>query len=111
MWEIGADGYKDENPIRLEFSATYTFLPCDSLPQHNPELYKYYVCLQNFKTQYEISYRIEPHKGVEFCRVSNMCSMIIDIQKIDKSNTVENSLMYEVRADQYMWAICGKTAG
>jgi hypothetical protein len=49
---------------------------------------------------------------MEFCRVGNMCSMLIEIMKLDQSlKEPETSLMYEVRADQHMWAICGRTSG
>lgn len=78
-----------------------------------------------FQTLYELKSRVEPHKGTEFCRVGNMCSMIIEISKFySKSakpkpeldgaavnSSSGNSLMYEVRADQSMWAICGRSSG
>ncbi|CAG7734427.1 unnamed protein product, partial [Allacma fusca] len=120
MWEIGTNDIKDDNPLRLEFSITFQSMATSKEVTHSNvdnshqektylELYKYYVCLQRFKTQYEIKSRVEPHKGSEFCRVGNMCSMIIDIDKYKEP--AHASLMYEVRADQHMWAICGRTSG
>jgi len=41
-----------------------------------------------------------------------MCSLVIEILKVCQSlEEAETSLMYEVRADQHMWAICGRTSG
>lgn len=57
------------------------------------------------QTLYELKSKVEPHKGTEFCRVGNMCSMLIEISKFGKkqvddgnSQQPQNSLMYEVRA-------------
>jgi len=107
MWEIGVNTLDDESQIRLEFSIT--FYPQEKSSQ--PELYKYYICLQHFKTQFEIKSRVEPHKGIEFCRMGGMGSMIIEITKTSNTADSNISLMYEVRADQHMWAICGRSSG
>jgi hypothetical protein len=43
-----------------------------------------------------------------------MCTMVIDILRVDGGKNGDennNSVMYEVRADQYMWAICGRSSG
>lgn len=61
------------------------------------------------QTLYEIKSHVEPHKGSEFCRVGNMCSMFVDITKFGSDTHL--SLMYEVRADQHLWAICGRSTG
>ncbi|ODN03761.1 Trafficking protein particle complex subunit 10, partial [Orchesella cincta] len=103
MWEIGVTEVEDDHPLRLEFSMKFQ---CEKM---SSELYKYYVCLQRFKTLYEVKSRVEPHKGSEFCRVGNMCSMFVDITKF--GSDVHLSLMYEVRADQHLWAICGRSTG
>lgn len=53
--------------------------------------------------------RIEPTKGSEFCRASTLCHLHLSVQRVCAS--ADSSLMYEVLADQTMWAVCGKTAG
>jgi hypothetical protein len=53
--------------------------------------------------------RIEPTKGIEFCRAASMCHLQLHVQRVNASS--HNSLMYEVLADQTMWAVCGRTAG
>lgn len=53
--------------------------------------------------------RVEPTKGSEFCRAGTMCHLQLDVQRVNASS--HSSLMYEVLADQSMWAVCGRTAG
>lgn len=52
---------------------------------------------------------VEPASGTAFCRAGQMCRLNVAIHMI--AETMENSLMYEVLADQTMWAVCGRTAG
>lgn len=53
--------------------------------------------------------RVEPTKGSEFCRAGTMCHLQLHVQRVNTSS--HSSLMYEVLADQTMWAVCGRTAG
>lgn len=53
--------------------------------------------------------RVEPMKGNEFCRAGTMCHLQLHVQRVNASS--HSSLMYEVLADQTMWAVCGRTAG
>lgn len=53
--------------------------------------------------------RVEPMKGSEFCRAGAMCHLQLHVQRVNASS--HSSLMYEVLADQTMWAVCGRTAG
>ena len=48
-------------------------------------------------------------KGSEFCRAGTMCHLLLHVQRVNASS--HSSLMYEVLADQTMWAVCGRTAG
>lgn len=52
---------------------------------------------------------VEPMKGSEFCRAGTMCHLQLHVQRVNASS--HSSLMYEVLADQTMWAVCGRTAG
>lgn len=52
---------------------------------------------------------MEPTKGNEFCRASTLCQLHLAVQRVNSSP--DTSLMYEVLADQTMWAVCGRTAG
>ena len=62
-----------------------------------------------FQTLFIVESRIEPTKGSEFCRASTLCHLHLSVQRVYASP--DSSLMYEVLADQTMWAVCGKTAG
>ncbi|KAG8225563.1 hypothetical protein J437_LFUL002080 [Ladona fulva] len=73
-------------------------------------------------TLYEVKSRVEPSKGSEFCRAGGMCHLRLQILRLGPppppvavASTLQHpsltSLMYEVLADQTMWAICGRTAG
>jgi len=53
--------------------------------------------------------RVEPMKGNEFCRAGAMCHLQLHVQHMNASS--HSSLMYEVLADQTVWAVCGRTAG
>lgn len=58
--------------------------------------------------------QIEPTKGSEFCRVGALCHLNLCIKRVGRSldnNDKSNSLMYEVLAEQSVWAVCGRTAG
>lgn len=58
--------------------------------------------------------RVEPTKGSEFCRVGALCHLRLTIRHVDSSASdkeVVRSLMYEVLAEQSVWAVCGRTAG
>lgn len=75
------------------------------------------------QTLYTIRARVEPSKGSELCRAGNMCHLHIVLQQVGPANPApgsraesgtaphQHSIMYEVLADQTMWAVCGRTAG
>lgn len=79
------------------------------------------------QTVYIVEARVEPTKGSEFCRVGALCHLRLNIRYVssDFDKTAEEvtdgidlkpvpitrSLMYEVLAEQSVWAVCGRTAG
>lgn len=70
--------------------------------------FAYEVLFVLLKTLYTLTANVEP-LGSEFCRIGSICHMNITIGRAHKSEY--SSLMYEVLADQLMWAVCGRTAG
>jgi hypothetical protein len=68
-----------------------------------------YVILFFSQTLFLVKSRVKPAKGSEFCRAGTMCRLLLHVQRVSASS--HNSLMYEVLADQTMWAVCGRTAG
>ncbi|XP_076035164.1 SIDL trafficking protein particle complex subunit 10 isoform X2 [Oratosquilla oratoria] len=116
MWEMGVDNSKGNViPIKGEFCLFYQPLGVNSEPLG--EELRWYKCIyeiQDYKTLYTIRARVEPSKGSEFCRAGNMCFLHISIQQLEgqASGTPSgDSIMYEVLADQTMWAVCGRTSG
>ena len=63
---------------------------------------------KDFKTQYLLKCKIDPSKG-ELCRASSICALSIMVEQLNDSTY--KSLMYEVLADQGMWAVCGQSSG
>lgn len=56
--------------------------------------------------------RVEPTKGSEFCRVGAVCHLQLQVRPAGRQLQANcGSLMYEVLAEQSMWAVCGRTAG
>lgn len=66
---------------------------------------------------YIVEARVEPAKGNEFCRVGALCHLRLSIKPVIENNDEQEldigtgSLMYEVLAEQSVWAVCGRTAG
>lgn len=58
--------------------------------------------------------KVEPSKGSEFCRVGALCHLRLSIApalNTPAEEPITKSLMYEVLAEQSVWAVCGRTAG
>lgn len=70
-----------------------------------------------FQTLYVVEARVEPSKGSEFCRVGALCHLRLGIKRAGDGDADSDeddearSLMYEVLAEQSVWAVCGRTAG
>lgn len=56
---------------------------------------------------------MEPCKGSEFCRVGALCHLRLSLRPAGEKEASGSggSLMYEVLAEQSVWAVCGRTAG
>ncbi|KAG8193047.1 hypothetical protein JTE90_028159 [Oedothorax gibbosus] len=105
VWEILTE---DPNmlPSHFIFNVNYQLVeedPVDVLQ------FSFEFKLSHYETLYAVRARVEPPTGSEFCRAGTMCFMHISINQIHDS--AFTSLMYEVVADQAVWAVCGRTAG
>ncbi|KAJ8930533.1 hypothetical protein NQ314_016646 [Rhamnusium bicolor] len=66
------------------------------------------------KTLYILDAEVEPAKGSEFCRVGIVCHLHLSMESASSTLQTNNnvkSVMYEVLAEQSVWAVCGRTAG
>ncbi|KAJ8962546.1 hypothetical protein NQ318_000938 [Aromia moschata] len=67
-----------------------------------------------YKTLYILDAEVEPAKGNEFCRVGIVCHLHLSMKNVGptvQTNNNVKSVMYEVLAEQSVWAVCGRTAG
>lgn len=67
-----------------------------------------------FQTLFMVSSKVETSGGGgEFCRAGSMCHLCLTVMRVLPSlgPNPPPQLMYEVLADQTMWAVCGRTAG
>nr|XP_033340136.1 trafficking protein particle complex subunit 10 [Megalopta genalis] len=130
MWEleIGKDE-KSMMPIKTDFHVKY--IPIndaeDSHTNDDPlhihtlqrmekasSVYKCNFDITDYVTLFTVSSKVEPTgNGGEFCRAGSMCHLYLTVTRILPSPTPNPppQLMYEVLADQAMWAVCGRTAG
>ncbi|KAF7989459.1 hypothetical protein HCN44_008133 [Aphidius gifuensis] len=132
MWEmeLGKDE-KSTIPLKVDYKIKY--FPIDNTedidefiidddPLHISKLKKIekssytYRCnfdIVDYVTMFMVSSKIEAiGVGGEFCRAGSMCHLYLTVIKV-LSNTNYNpppQLMYEVLADQSMWAVSGKSA-
>ncbi|XP_001606511.2 trafficking protein particle complex subunit 10 isoform X1 [Nasonia vitripennis] len=75
----------------------------------------------DYSTLFTVSSRVEAAGGGgEFCRAGSMCHLCLTVTRMHQPTANSNNhhhhhappqLMYEVLADQTMWAVCGRTAG
>ncbi|XP_063896992.1 trafficking protein particle complex subunit 10 [Helicoverpa armigera] len=105
MWELLKDPLVKAGPMKATFSVNYR--PTDVEGISRP-----FSCpfdIQDYTTLFVIRTKLEPSKGSDFCRASQMCCLQLSVQRVNE--TEYTSLMYEVLADQTMWAVLGRTAG
>lgn len=105
MWELQNDPLVPPTRTKLVLDVTYS--PLDG--SEPPREYRCPFHLEDYTTLFVIKTKLEPTKGSEFCRASQMCYLQLSVQRVNE--TEYTSLMYEVLADQTMWAVCGKIAG
>lgn len=105
MWELLKDPLVKAGPMKSIFSVQYQ-------ATGGEEPARPFVCpfdIQDYTTLFVVRTRLEPCKGSDFCRASQMCCLQLNVQRVNE--TEHTSLMYEVLADQTMWAVLGRTAG
>ncbi|XP_053994215.1 trafficking protein particle complex subunit 10 [Hylaeus volcanicus] len=133
MWEleIGKDE-KSMMPIKTDFRVKYipvkdTEEPSDSHTNDDPlhihnlqrmekasSVYRCNFDITDYVTLFTVSSKVEPAgNGGEFCRAGSMCHLYLTVTRLLPSPNPNPppQLMYEVLADQAMWAVCGRTAG
>ncbi|XP_053615450.1 trafficking protein particle complex subunit 10 isoform X2 [Plodia interpunctella] len=105
MWELQKDPLVKAGPMKATFSIQYK-------PVNLDEPARTFTCpfdIQDYTTLFVIRTKLEPIKGADFCRASQVCCLQLSVQRVNE--TEFTSLMYEVLADQSMWAVLGRTAG
>lgn len=108
LWEIEVEPLKAEcelTMIKVNFSLDYSHINDNILSP----IEKHYHCkfdVTDYTTLFRIEAKIEPS---ELCRVGSVYHLNLKIIKIQDNQFVD--LMYEVLADQNVWAIVGRTAG
>ncbi|PNF25423.1 hypothetical protein B7P43_G08798 [Cryptotermes secundus] len=111
MWQLDVGNMEDICPIKTEFTVHYS--PIINLTklisESQTRIYRCNFEINDYKTLFVVKSRVEPAKGNEFCRAGTMCHLQLHVQRVGASS--HSSLMYEVLADQTMWAVCGRTAG
>lgn len=133
MWELEIG--KDEKTavlIKTDFSVRYIQInPSDECEEPNAnddplhihklekmdnrgEVYRCNFDVVDYVTLFAVSSKVEASGGGgEFCRAGSMCHLCLTVTRMvnSPSQTPTPQLMYEVLADQTMWAVCGRTAG
>ncbi|KAF7262889.1 SIDL trafficking protein particle complex subunit 10 isoform X2 [Rhynchophorus ferrugineus] len=108
LWEM-VRVPEDTATAKAEFSIKYKLRLDDSF-----KTYHYYFDINDLKTLYILDAIVEPAKGSEFCRVGVVCHLHLSISYVgpnDNTDMDARSIMYEVLAEQSIWAVCGRTAG
>uniref|UniRef100_A0AAG5CNJ8 Trafficking protein particle complex subunit 10 n=1 Tax=Anopheles atroparvus TaxID=41427 RepID=A0AAG5CNJ8_ANOAO len=79
-----------------------------TLPEERRSYLPYSVTfdVMDYTTLFTICAKVEPQ---ELCRVNSVCHLNLRISKVH--DNPHGDLMYEVLADQNMWAVVGRTAG
>ncbi|XP_063995803.1 trafficking protein particle complex subunit 10 [Diachasmimorpha longicaudata] len=131
MWEmeLGRDERRSSGSIKVDFRVKYCSVEDaereddgDDDPLHcaklarTEEVYSYRCNFDvvDYVTMFMVSSRVEASgAGGEFCRAGSMCHLCLTVIRVSPTtnSTPPPQLMYEVLADQSMWAVCGRTAG
>uniref|UniRef100_A0A6P7FLM5 Trafficking protein particle complex subunit 10 isoform X1 n=1 Tax=Diabrotica virgifera virgifera TaxID=50390 RepID=A0A6P7FLM5_DIAVI len=108
IWEMFLTSEMDAL-IKAEFSLIYNF---DKQTGSN-KLFQYFFEIADYQTLYILDTSVEPAKGSEFCKVGIVCHLHLTIENTLCPTQAESvkSIMYEVLAEQSVWAVCGRTAG
>lgn len=108
LWEIEVEPLQAEGQlslIKVNFSLDYAQIK-DGIVS---PIRKHYQCKFDV-TDYTTLFRIEAKiDATELCRVGSVYHLNLKVVKMQENPFVD--LMYEVLADQNMWAVIGRTAG
>ncbi|KAK9891077.1 hypothetical protein WA026_013400 [Henosepilachna vigintioctopunctata] len=110
LWELTINPKSKGSTVNAEFNITYRIKKFVM----EPKLYQYFFDIVDYETLYILDAALEPAKGNEFCRVGFLCHLNLTIRNVgDKfeRDPKTKSIMYEVLAEQSVWAVCGRTAG
>ncbi|KAI4467519.1 epilepsy holoprosencephaly candidate 1/tmem1 [Holotrichia oblita] len=112
LWEIQFTPQVEPPPLKGEYKVEYT-TQSNKLEDCETRTFQHFFDITDYQTLYHVEAHVEPTKGNEFCRVGAVCQLHLTIKP--GSHTLQmnttNSLMYEVLAEQSLWAVCGRTAG
>lgn len=108
LWEIEVEPLlaEGQSPL-IKVLLGLRYAPDDDAVTDAPK--KAYTCkfdVSDYATLFRIQAKVEPS---ELCRVGSVCQLSLRISKVQDSPFVD--LMYEVMADQNIWAVCGRSAG
>lgn len=118
LWEIEVEPLLAEGQspvIKVQFGLRYACadgLAADGTEgagAGRPADSKAYTCkfdVSDYATLFRIQAKVD---ASELCRVGSVCQLSLRISKVQESPYVD--LMYEVMADQNIWAVCGRSAG
>eukprot|EP00095_Tigriopus_kingsejongensis_P002820 maker-scaffold80_size398941-snap-gene-1.10 protein:Tk02820 transcript:maker-scaffold80_size398941-snap-gene-1.10-mRNA-1 annotation:"trafficking protein particle complex subunit 10-like" len=104
--QLGPNG---PNVLKTRFSMDYCLI--DDISGDHLDISRPIQILPDFvdyTTLYILSSRILAAQSAEICRSATICSLILELEEVSPSE--HSSIMYEVLADQAVWAVCGRAA-
>lgn len=107
LWEIEVEPLLAEGQspvIKVQFGLRYACADGPAEADSKPYTCKFDV--SDYATLFRIQAKVD---ASELCRVGSVCQLSLRISKVQDSPYVD--LMYEVMADQNIWAVCGRSAG
>ncbi|CAH1229508.1 TRAPPC10 [Branchiostoma lanceolatum] len=110
LWQLHPEELQGLPQLSCRFSLQYSL---QGSQQKTP--YNYSFTLNSFKTLYQVETSVETPTGSEKCQAGVLCPLRLLITSTsssgDRHQTDSVPLMYEVMADNTMWAVCGKSSG
>ncbi|XP_066285243.1 trafficking protein particle complex subunit 10-like isoform X2 [Branchiostoma lanceolatum] len=110
LWQLHPEELQGLPQLSCRFSLQYCL---QGSQQQTP--YNYSFTLNSFKTLYQVETSVETPTGSEKCQAGVLCPLRLLITSTsnpgDRQQTDSVPLMYEVMADNTMWAVCGKSSG
>uniref|UniRef100_A0A0P6GFC0 Trafficking protein particle complex subunit n=1 Tax=Daphnia magna TaxID=35525 RepID=A0A0P6GFC0_9CRUS len=106
LWELcGAPAQYDMPLLKAEFSVDYRLAGTTDW-----KIFSFNFDIVDYATLFTVRSRVEPVKGNDFLRAGSLCHMTLTVSDVLQQAS-SAALMYEVLADQALWAVCGRTAG